>query len=81
MLISRAKKNDKEILLNLKKTLAVCARMYKKTNEKYWEEEIAFYQKHIANLEERIATHDYTEDDAMLTRVDNFLKRNRRKGV
>lgn len=70
MITSPAQTNDIEIRQNILETLAVCVRMLEKTSDPYWREAMEFYAAQSLRLKTRIETYDYSEDDAMIRRVD-----------
>lgn len=74
MIISKARENDREVRLNLLKTMKICLSRYMTTQDEAWKEKARWYGKQSAKLAERIKSHDYTEEDAMIKRVDNFHK-------
>lgn len=75
MLVSPAKVEDKKFLLLVVEHKEALMRMLKKTGDKFWAGQIKEYIKIQKNLEKKIATHDYTEDDAVLMRVREMDKR------
>lgn len=74
MVISKAKEHDREVRTNLLKTMQVCLSMYEKTQDQHWLDSAKFYGEHSKHFRSRIEKHDYSEEDALIARVDKLYK-------
>lgn len=75
MIASKTKEQEREIRNNLLRTMKVCVQMYEKTKDDYWKKELLFYGNESKRYKERMQNHDYSEEDAMIARVDELHKK------
>lgn len=74
MIISRAKHQDLETYNLVVEILEVAIRAYKRNPTEYNFKHVNELATWMEDLKLKMATHNYTEDDARIVRVDKWLE-------
>lgn len=71
-MISPARYYDEEVLSSVLETLDVATRMYKKTNDPSFKEDIVHFSIEAERLRTRIKNHDYAVEDELYRVTDQL---------